>query len=80
MDLVRSSSRDWFVCILICMLVGTLGMHRFYCGKIGSGILYLITFGFFGIGYVIDLIMLSCKKFRDCEGLLVNKSSFMDKK
>ncbi len=35
---------------------GALGFHRFYLGKIGSGILYMVTGGLFGIGALYDLI------------------------
>ena len=36
---------------------GVCGLQRFYTEKVGSGILYLITFGFFGIGQFIDLFL-----------------------
>lgn len=42
-----------------CMnFVGLAGMHRFYLGKPISGALYLITFGFFGIGQLVDLFLI----------------------
>ena len=40
----------WFLCVL-----GVCGAHRFYVGEIGWGVVYLITFGFCGIGQFIDL-------------------------
>jgi len=56
---------------LICCLLGFLGVsgiHRFYVGKIGSGIVYLITGGWFLIGTIIDLIKILDGTFTDAAG------------
>jgi TM2 domain-containing membrane protein YozV len=44
------------------------GVHRFYVGKVGTGILMLFTFGGFGIWALIDLIILVCGAFTDGDG------------
>ncbi len=53
----RSSSGTAFLLWLACAL-GLCGIHRFYLGKPGTGILYLLTFGLFGIGQLVDLFLL----------------------
>jgi len=58
---VRDSTRRdkrWVVALLFSILLGWLGVDRFYMGYIGTGILKLITFGGFGIWWIIDLILI----------------------
>ena len=53
--------KDKWVAFLLCFFLGTIGIHKFYEGKIGMGILYLFTFGLFGIGWFVDWIIILCK-------------------
>ncbi|MBE6561021.1 MAG: TM2 domain-containing protein [Ruminococcaceae bacterium] len=58
---VGGRMKNKWVAFWLCFFLGYLGAHRFYEGKVGSGILYLLTFGVFGIGWLIDTIILLCK-------------------
>ena len=53
---------------LLCFLFGIFGAHRFFVGKIGTGILQLITIGGLGIWMMIDLIIIITGSFTDKEG------------
>ena len=59
--------KGWFLAI-ICFFLGALGIHRFLVGKIGTGILWLLTCGCFGIGVLVDLILILCGAFEDKNG------------
>lgn len=66
------SSKGRLVALLLCIFLGYLGIHRFYVGKIGTGLLWLLTGGLFGIGILVDLIFIVCGTFRDSEGKIVS--------
>ncbi|GIG91799.1 TM2 domain-containing protein [Plantactinospora endophytica] len=61
--------KSWLAALLLCLFLGTIGVHRFYVGKVGTGILMIITFGGFGIWTLIDLIVIAVGKFTDKQGL-----------
>ena len=57
---VQTSNRqkNKWIAFLLCLFLGFFGAHKFYEGKSGLGILYLLTFGLFGIGWIVDTIIL----------------------
>ena len=57
----RSAPRNKWVAFFLCLFLGAFGIHKFYEGKIGMGILYLLSLGLAGIGVLIDLIVLLTK-------------------
>ncbi|ANN64692.1 TM2 domain-containing protein [Brachyspira hyodysenteriae] len=64
------SDKSWVVTLILAIF---LPVHRFYVGKIGTGILYLITFGGLGIWYIVDIVMIILDKFTDKEGRKLKK-------
>ncbi|OFE16238.1 hypothetical protein BA895_20185 [Humibacillus sp. DSM 29435] len=63
---VSTSSR--LVAALLCFFVGVLGIHRFYVGKVGTGLLQLVTVGGLGIWTLVDFIVILVGTFRDKQG------------
>lgn len=68
------SSKDWFVCLLLLIFAGMLGIHKFYVGRISGGVVMLVL-SITVIGaivsfvlWIIDLIQLVSGNFKDAEG------------
>ncbi|MGE7913258.1 TM2 domain-containing protein [Lysinibacillus xylanilyticus] len=68
------SDKSFVATLLLCIFLGSLGIHRFYAGKIGTGILMVLTLGGLGIWTLIDLIMIIVGKFTDKDGNLIKSS------
>ena len=53
--------KNKWVALLLCFFFGFIGIHKFYEGKVGMGILYILTIGLFGFGVIIDFFVLLFK-------------------
>jgi TM2 domain-containing membrane protein YozV len=57
-------TRNYWIMLVLSILLGWCGADRFYAGHIGLGILKLLTFGGFYIWWIIDIIMVATKNIR----------------
>lgn len=71
MEQANVSPKSRLVTLLLCFFLGGLGVHRFYVGKMGTGLVMLLTLGGCGIWYMIDLIMIIVGAFKDQQGRVV---------
>lgn len=63
------SEKKFVPAVLLCFFLGSLGSHRFYLGKVGTGILMLLTLGGLGIWTIIDFVRLIIGSMKDKNGL-----------
>lgn len=69
------SKKDKTLTLLLCILGGGLGLHAFYVGKAGKGVLYLLTCGLFGIGWLIDIILIATNSYKDNTGAIITSNN-----
>ena len=70
-NLEQKSEKDFLAMILLCFFLGYLGMHRFYAGKVGTGILMFLTIGGLGLWTLIDFLYIVTGNFRDGRGIKI---------
>jgi hypothetical protein len=61
------SKRSRGVALGLCVFGGVFGLHRFYTGKVQTGVAMIVTFGGFGIWWLYDVVLLAAGEFRDVE-------------
>jgi TM2 domain-containing membrane protein YozV len=64
----NASDKSRLAALLLCFFVGVFGVHRFYVGKIGTGLLELFTLGGLGIWALVDFILIAVGEFKDKQG------------
>lgn len=67
------SDKKILIALLLCFFFGVLGVHRFYVGKVGTGILQLLTLGGLGLWAFIDFILVAVGAFTDGSGAKVTE-------
>jgi TM2 domain-containing membrane protein YozV len=71
---ISAKSKTTALILSIIGFFGVAGIHRFYAGKIGTGVLWLLTLGFFEIGTLVDLIIIAQGNFKDKNGAFLRKN------
>ena len=71
MSTEQTSGKNFVATLILCILLGGLGVHRFYVGKVGTGIIMLLTLGGLGIWQLIDIIRIAIQKFKDSDGAVI---------
>lgn len=66
-----TSPKSKAVTLALCIFLGMFGAHRYYVGKIGSGVLWTFTAGCFGIGWIVDIFTVALGGFYDSNGFVV---------
>ena len=67
------SDKKFLPALLLAIVLGAFGAHRFYVGKVGTAILQLVTCGGVGIWTIVDIIMIATGSFTDKEGRKLSK-------
>ena len=70
-----SSEKNWSLLLVLSLFFGNFGVDRFYLGKVGTGTLKLVTFGGFGIWWLIDIILIASGNMKDRSGHVVRQHS-----
>ena len=65
------SHKNYTATLLLAIFFGFAGFHRFYGGKVGTGLLWFLTAGMFVVGWLIDVFTVLAGNFTDRQGAWV---------
>lgn len=71
----KVSAKKHTIALLLAIFLGAFGIHRFYVGKVGTGILWLLTGGFGAIGWIVDVVTILSGTFTDWDGAYILSES-----
>jgi TM2 domain-containing membrane protein YozV len=66
------SGKNGMLMLVLCLLFGIFGAHRFYAGKTGTAIAQLLTLGGLGVWTIVDLLFILFGEFTDVDGRKVD--------
>ncbi len=73
MESTGQNHRSWLVALSFSVFCGLLGADRFYLGKVGTGLLKLMTAGGLGIWWLVDVILIATERAKDAQGLSLER-------
>ncbi len=68
-----ASEKSWTTTLLLLLFLGGFGAHRFYVGKNGTAVLFIVTLGGFVVWWIMDLIKILKGEFTDIDGRPIPK-------
>ena len=74
---IYPSNKKKSTALILCIFGGYMGLHQFYVGKAGKGVLYLCTAGLCGIGWFVDIFKILSGTFHDSTGALLKDDLFL---
>lgn len=72
-DNIPTSHKSKTITLVLCIVFGVMGIHDFYVGKIGMGIIKMLTGNFFLVGYILDIIKICSNNYKDGAGVVIRK-------